>query len=178
MAVHVQVICNLLTEACRGKLEALSSVMLLFIGLAWEADLSHSFCYNTLMHTNCHRRAFTIPSLRHIDPAYISYLQLATTAQAYLSLLIEKERDPTHRVMLTTVFKGRTPVNPRIGYYPKEWLRGLLPFDKKTSRVDERWRRHGQYRKTSTSPIFHAIKSLCMDDPDNIHLRFQVSSQA
>ena len=42
MAVRVQAMCNLLTETCRGKMEALISVMLSSIGLVWEVNLSHS----------------------------------------------------------------------------------------------------------------------------------------
>ena len=40
--------------------------------------------------------------------------------------------------------EGRTPVKTLIEDFSKEWLRGLLPFDKKIPRLDERWRRQGQ----------------------------------
>ena len=61
----------------------------------------------------------------------------------------------------------RTLADPLIGNFPKEWLRGLLLFDKKISWLDERWRRHGHYRKTSTSPIFYPMKPLYMHDVDS-----------
>lgn len=179
--------CNLLIETWRG---IYGGVIKCHAAVLCVSMRGKSFPLVVVQHFDAHwfpighRRAFTISSLRYIISAYISYLELDATAQAYLCLI--DRRGSVHRTMFTTVRKGmkhKSCISSE--HLPNHWLKtsqqnGLAAYYPLTKRFQGLMdAREDMITALNLNiPIFHAIRFFYLHDLDSFHPRSRVSSQA